>query len=357
MSDADAAQASPWTRAAETAPDGPPPTRLRIDEHVVALVWSAQGDALAAAGADGGVYLLDADPRLHLRRIGEHAGGALTVAFTRDGAHLLSGGQDGQLQVHARAGDTALRTLDMPSAWVEHLACSSDGRLLAVAAGRQVQLHDAETLAMLHRFAPLPATAAALAFAPHGRLLAAASYGGVQLLTPFAPYKVRTLAWTGACVALAWRPDASVIVAGGQDASVQFWRLPKGKHAAMSGYATKVRELAWNSSGRWLATGGGSGVVLWDFKAGPEGRPPRMLHGHADRIVGLSWQRRGALLASVSRDGALLLWRPGRSELPLKYYGLAFVPTALAWSPDDQLLALAGDGGQLAVIDTKEIEA
>jgi WD40 repeat protein len=331
-------------------------TRLSVDEYVVALVWSPQGDALAVAGADGGVYLLNADSGPGLRRIGEHAGGALSVGFIRGGTHLVSGGQDGEVRIYDCGSDAPPRTLAVTSPWVEHITSSADGRLLALGAGRQVRLYDTDTLSLQHAFAPLPTTVAGLAFAPRGSLLAAASYGGVQLLTPSAPYRVRTLAWTGACVALAWRPDASVIVAGGQDSSVQFWRLPKGKHAAMSGYATKVRELAWNSSGRWLATGGSRSVTLWDFKSGPEGHLPQVLHGHDDLIVGIRWQRRGPLLASISRDGALLLWQPRHSELPLKYYQLAFVPTALAWSPDDRLLALAGDGGQLAVIDTRNIK-
>ncbi len=356
MSDRGALQASQQGQPAKSAPPGPAHTRLSVDEHVVALVWSPQGDALAAAGADGGVYLFDADPRPRLRRICEHARGALNVHFIRGGRHLVSGGQDGEVQVHDCASGALSYKLAVPGQWVEHFTSSADGRLLALAAGRQVRVYEADTLSLVHAFKPLPATVAGLAFAPRGILLAAASYGGVQLLTPSMPYGVRTLAWTGACVSLAWRPDASVIVAGGQDASVQFWRLPKGKHAAMSGYATKVRELAWNGSGRWLASGGGSSVVLWDFKPGPEGHPPRILHSHADCIVGLRWQRRGPLLASVSRDGALLLWRPGRSEFPLESYKLAFVPTTLAWSPDDRLLAIGGDGGQLVVIDMKEIK-
>lgn len=352
MSDQDAEQASQDGRPANSAPH----TRLCVDEHVVALVWSPQGDALAVAGADGGVYLLDAETRLRPRRIGEHAGGALSVGFIRGGTHVVSGGQGDELQIHDCGGDAPQRTLTMPSTWVEHISNSADGKLLAVAAGRHVQLYQTDTLSLLHTYAPLPATVAGLAFAPRGRVLAAASYGGVQLLTPFASYGVRKLAWAGACIALAWRPDASVIAVGGQDASVQFWRLAKGKHSHMSGYATKVRELSWDGTGRWLATGGG-GLTLWDFKTGPEGRLPQMLHGHTDRIVCLRWQWRGRLLASVSRDGVLMLWGRGRHDMPLKAFRLAFVPTALAWSPDDRLLALGGDGGQLAVIDTRSVEA
>jgi len=332
--------------------DGRVPLHARMDigEHVVALAWSRDGGALALAGADGGVHLLDSAVGARTTRVGEHAVGALAVAFSRDGATLISGGQDGALQVFARDGSQPPRRIVLAQAWVGQVACSVDGSRIAASAGRHVSIHDARTMDVMHQFAPLPATVEALAFSSNGRQLAAASYGGLQLLTPFAPFTTRKLAWTGACISVAWRPDASVIAAGGQDASVQFWRLPKGQHAAMSGYATKVREIAWNASGRWLATGGGNEVVLWDFKVGPEGKPPRSLHYHRERVVGLCWQRKGPMLASIARDGTLLLWQPGRSEVPVARYQLASLPTAIAWSPDDSLLALGGEDGTLAII-------
>lgn len=338
-------------------PDARVPLHARMDigEHVVAMAWSRDGGALALAGADGGVHLLDSAIGARTTRVGEHAAGALAVAFSRDGASVISGGQDGTLQVFARDGSQPPRRIVMEQAWVGQVACSVDGTRVAASAGRHVSIHDPRTLEVVHRFAPLAATVEALAFAPNGRQLAAASYGGLQLLTPFAPFTTRKLAWTGACLSVAWRPDASVIAAGGQDASVQFWRLPKGQQAAMSGYATKVRETAWNVSGRWLATGGGSDVVLWDFKSGPEGRPPRTLRYHSERVVGVCWQRKGPMLASIARDGTLLLWQPGRSELPVARYQLASLPTAIAWSPDDSLLALGGEDGTLAIIQPQPV--
>jgi len=330
--------------------------RLDVEEHITAMAWSADGTALALAGADGGVFMLDSDPAQRpgddpLRRLGTHRDGTLAVAFASDATRVVSCGQDGRLRIFARRGDAEALELRLPGTWAGHVAFSPDGRWLAVAADRGVHLYNAHTLVLVHSYPELPATVEALAFAADGRQLAAAGYGGVALLTPFAPFAVRRLAWKGSCLALAWRPDGSVIATGGQDASVQFWRLPKGKHAAMSGYATKVRELAWNGSGRWLATGGGSDLVLWDFRTGPEGRGPRMLSGHGERIVAFAWQRRGPLLASIARDSTLLIWQPGRADRPVARYGLASMPTSIAWSPDDTLLAVGGARGELIVIE------
>jgi len=339
-------------RQAAAVPTARVPLHARLDvgEHVIALSWSPDGRAVAVAGADGGVYLLENAADGPVRRLGQHVGGALTVAFATDGAHIASGGQDGTLRLFTRAHTASERTLELPESWTGQVAFSPDGRQLAVAAGRRIVLYDARTLSVLNHCALLPATIEALSFAPDGRQLAAAFYGGVMLQTPYAPFGQRLLPWTGACLALAWRPDASVIAAGGQDASVQFWRLPKGRQAAMHGFAKKVRELAWNRTGRWLATGGGDDVALWDFKTGPEGCMPRNLRYHDEPVVALGWQRRGGWLASVARDRLLLIWDPVRGDAPLAAYRLLSSPTTLAWSPDDQLLAIGGEDGEITFI-------
>jgi hypothetical protein len=36
----------------------------------------------------------------------------------------------------------------------------------------------------------------------------------------------------------------------------------------MSGYATKVRSMAWTNRSRYLATGGAESVVCWPFFGG-----------------------------------------------------------------------------------------
>ncbi len=334
---------------------GQPQTSLSLDvgEHVVALAWAPDGRALAVAGADGGITLIEPAADTLLRCLGRHCGGALTVAFSNDSTQIASGGQDGTLRIYSRDPAAGERAVELPEQWTGQVVFSPDGQALAVAAGRRVVLYDSVTLAVRHQFAPLPSTIEALAFSPDGQQLAAASYGGLTLLSPQAPFATRLLPWRGSCLALAWRPNGKVIAAGGQDASVQFWRLPKARQAAMSGFATKVRELAWSRDGRWLASGGSSSVALWDFKNGPEGSLPYTLHYHREPIVGLAWQSHGKLLASVARDSLLLLWDPDDEDWPLDVYRLPSLPTTLAWSPDDKLLAIGGDGGEITFVQSK----
>ena len=183
------------------------------------------------------------------------------------------------------------------------------------------------------------------------RRLGAAAFGGLWLhsIGP-GDYSTELLPWKGAPLTLAWSPNGKVIACGMQDASVHFWRRPGGHHSQMSGYATKVRETSWSANSRWLATGGGQSVVLWDFGGkGPEGTRPVQLEGHTDRITALAFQREGGHLVSGGRDWRLSLWRPAGSTQALDAHLLGAPLCALAWSPDSRRLAAASDNGEIAL--------
>src|SRR5438552_16806854 len=70
-----------------------------IDGHVVSLAWSAPLGLIAAASADGPITLFDAKTgQIHANLPG-HGFGTSCVAFSVDGQHLASAGQDGKVRL------------------------------------------------------------------------------------------------------------------------------------------------------------------------------------------------------------------------------------------------------------------
>ena len=164
------------------------------------------------------------------------------------------------------------------------------------------------------------------------------------------------LAWKGSPLAMAWSPDAKILAHGNQDSTVHFWYYDTARDLQMWGYRTKVRELAWEFSSRYLATGGGPVVCIWDCQAspnGPEGSKPMMLVGHDEEsnITALAYQARGFLLASSGLDGKVLLWQPtnrkGAQVGEFQFVGGE--ASTVAWSPDDKSLAAGCGTGAVAV--------
>ena len=119
----------------------------------------------------------------------------------------------------------------------------------------------------------------------------------------------------------------------------------------MAGYGTKTRSLSWGPGGKYLATSGADGVVLWSFAGeGPFGKPPMELGPERKTLVtAVACHPREALIAYGYRDGQVSLIgfddRPPLDLLPADGEPVA----GTAWSADGGWLAAAGEGGRVAL--------
>jgi WD40 repeat protein len=167
------------------------------------------------------------------------------------------------------------------------------------------------------------------------------------------------MAFPGAPVALAWRPDGRALAVGTQDGFLQVWRQsgPRAGRArsgagssqlTMRGYPAKVSCLDWHPTRSRIATAGGQDVVLWDIPTAGEGKPmPLRLHRAA--VTALVHSPDGALLASGDRDGRLCIWRDGGA--PVHSITLDAEISALAWHAGGAAIAVGCIDGKVAVLD------
>lgn len=325
-----------------------PVWRASIGDHVIALSWSSNGHHLAAAAVGGPIHVFDSATG---KLVHEHSGrgfGTTAVAFQPNGSFLASAGQDGKARLW-RNGE-AVAELPGGSAWVETLAWNADGSVLATGAGKKVRLWDAAGK-QLAELPPQPSTVYDLSWRPGTNHLSVAAYGGVTLWD--GTNQVRAFEWKGSPLVARWSPDGKMLAHGNQDATVHFWYADSGKDLQMYGYAHKVKELSWDFSSRYLATGGGPVVCVWDCGGkGPQGSKPLMLEGHAEDgdLTAVAFQPKGYLLASAGRDGRAMLWQPGNRKGPLVGSDVTEgEATTLAWSPEDKHLATGSARGEVTL--------
>ncbi|HRF47166.1 MAG TPA: WD40 repeat domain-containing protein [Anaerolineales bacterium] len=326
-----------------------------LGEHVIALAWSPDGDRLAAASIGGPIAVFAAGAGERVYELAGHEFGTMALAWSPDGQMLASSGQDGRIRLWSTASGEALMALEGGAPWVARVAWSPAGDCLASAAGKIVRFWEPTGLMVGERRAHA-STVSDIAWHPtrsdrSQAVLAAAAYGALTLWNPIRPEPVDLYPWKGSSLALAWSPDATYLATGDQDSTVHFWITRTGDDLQMWGYARKVRELSWDRGSRFLATGGGHDVVVWDCAGkGPEGTTPLMLRGHKAFVSALAYQPNGDLLASGGDDGLVALWRPTRQARPLQRLERAAGIAALAWSPDGRALAVGTESGEVMLM-------
>jgi WD40 repeat protein len=292
--------------------------------------------------------------------------------------HLSTGGQDGAVKFWDAASGQHTATASLGKAWVEHLAWRSTRSqipvlrspepaggehvergeggsnlkfqiCLAASAGRDFVLLNPDA-SVRHAFKPAPKTITALAWQPSGGCVAVAYFGGVCLWDADDFIAQKEFPYANGIHALVWSPDNRWLVSGNQDPSVHLWLPAQDQEFHMSGYEGKVKHLAFDHTSRWLATSGGSDACIWDCSgAGPDGRTPLMLP-HDAPVCALAFQHSHGLLATASQDGGLVLWSPERKQPLRATVRMPTAATKLAWSPDDQFLAVGAENGSVFVL-------
>ena len=184
-----------------------------------------------------------------------------------------------------------------------------------------------------------------VAWSPDAARVAVAVPGGAVWLAEKTGGRPRPLARRGAPVrALAWAPDGRRLAIGRDDGAIEVWQRSSRtwrRVAASLGLTGAATALAFAADGRWLAGGGDDGVIrVWRLDAQA---PPRELRGHTGGVQALAFDPTGVRVASGGDDGTARVWHLWPRALAI--HALAGPLNSLAWHPDGETLAAAGDRG------------
>jgi WD40 repeat protein len=331
-----------------------PVWQVSVPDHTQGVTWSSDGKFLAAAAVSGPITIFDAATGKPAHQLKGHGFGTAFIAWQPNGNLLASVGQDNKVRLWDTTTGQEAKALDAGASWAEKLAWHPSGQWLAVAAGKKTRVFT--SAGELVRELPQQAgTVMDIAWRPGTNHLTVLAYGAATTYDPVnGTDTMKVLAWKGSPLAMAWSPDGKILAHGNQDATVHFWYYDTSHDLQMWGYRTKIRELSWDYSSRYLATGGSPVVCVWDCQAGPkgpEGSKPQMLEGHEENLSALAYQARGFFLASAGLDGRVYLWQPTNRKGPqvgeFRFQGSE--ASVLAWSPDDKSLAAGSGTGAVAV--------
>jgi eukaryotic-like serine/threonine-protein kinase len=275
----------------------------RAAAMLYAVAWEPGGGLLAASGRDGVVYTFDAAAGGSRQPLIGHQFEAREIAFSPDGAVLVTRGWDATTRFWDAHGGTELLRVRGKS----FLQFSSDGRRLAFRGynSRELGVWDLPRPEVKVLYGHRPQIHAGASFAPGGRLLATAAGDGVRL----------------------WDVGAGRLLE----------RLDTGP----------TRDVLIDPRGRWLLTAGDRGVFRHTLTRESDADEERWQIGRAQAVPfaggGQTYQlhcdRAGDRFLVTDRGGEVLLYRTDAwLNWPRRLSGHANVSYA-AFSPDGRYVA------------------
>jgi len=289
------------------------------------------------------------------------------LAFSPDGATLAAAGDPGLIELWEVASWQSSGILSGHTAAINTLAFSPDGaRIASGSDDATVRVWDLTAQSELSRFKPTMATNVyRVAYSPSGSEVAVgAQLCVVQLVNPQTGILRRTLDQPGCgSTSLGWVrawgidyfPDSGHLVTGDGRGCCggALFRWDEDRFIEpqlLVGYGLPVNNVDIDPSGTRVALSALGEPAVW-IRDAASGALIHEMIGHIFRVTGLAFSPDGKLVASVSRDGALVLWDASAGTEAARLNPLAGPLTGVAFSPDGGLLAAATESGRVLVWD------
>jgi WD40 repeat protein len=270
---------------------------------VNAAAISPDGQILAIGAPDGTVDLWQLSAGAYRRAQGSplrtlRGGGRVTgLAFTPDGQTLISGSDDS-------FSDTVFAT---PSRSGPSGAGGGSGGTL--------NLWQVRTGLLLGSACEPSAPVNAVAVSPDGKLLASGHRDSSVKLWQIGAggfQQSHTLnGHTDAVYSAAISPGGEMLATGSGDRTVKLWHLPAGTEChTLKGHADAVYAVAFSPKGQTVASGSGDGTTaIWDTGTGERLHTLTGDSQHSHAVMTVAFSPDGRTLVSGSGDGTIKIWR------------------------------------------------
>jgi serine/threonine protein kinase len=276
-----------------------------LDHHagVNSVAISRDGMLLASGGNDQSIRLWDINTRATIAILKAHTAAVKSVAFSPDGTILASSSDDQTIKLWNLSDRQEIYTLSGHSHAVKSVAFSPNHHLLASGSwDKTIKLWDIHKGLLERTFKGHSLQVTAVAFSPCGKLIASASCDRTVRLWELASGSSFTLVGHyRSVVAVAFSPDGTMLATGSDDNTVILWNLKTEKPLyTLSGHSWSVVAVAFSPDGETLVTGSWDKTIkLWQVSSGKE---IATLTGHLDSVCAVAISPNGEMIASGSQD-------------------------------------------------------
>jgi WD40 repeat protein len=289
------------------------------------------------------------------------------VAYSPDGT-LLAVQEKGTIRILDRYSDIVLNELPTLT-WGRYIAApkwSPAGNLLAIENGPELQIWanlNVPEGRQLHALFQADDRIYSLTWNPNGQEIATSAHT-IQIHNLVSGF-TRTLSeFKGVLWDIAWSPDGTLIASGGEDNTATLWNVATGgivqemtlirdMNFAASDVFLDATAVAWSPDGTRLVVGGEDGSLrLWDLakETDPEfgtsqGSSGVVLAHPWGSVVSAAWSPNGEMIASSSLVGSVAV-QDARDLHSIAFFDTG-ASTSVSWNPVSGNLVIANEENPL----------
>jgi RNA polymerase sigma factor (sigma-70 family) len=290
---------------------------------VFALAYAPDGKAIAVAGDDRAVRLLEPQTGDLQMKLQGHTMSVNAVAFASDGLEIASGSADQTVIVWSRATGRPKHTLKGHIGVVRAVAISPDGKRIASGGDdRVIKIWDRTSGDEITAFDGHRSSVTSLVFAPDGEAVVSGDDAGNIRVSYFnKQLQAVNLQVSGAVRALAFHGTS--LACASSDGTLKIWPAAPGTpwKASADKFQTLANPLGgllcltFTRNGALVAGGRDGSIAIWDLATG---RPRHIWKGHKTAVTALAIHPQGENLISGAAGGALLRWRGAQASEEIK---------------------------------------
>jgi len=325
------------------------------------VAFSLSGQGLATGSKDGTVKLWDVPNGKEVHTLSGHTGAITDVTFSPDGLLLASASEDKTVKLWDPTAGRELRSLAAHSGSVTAVAFSPDGlTLVSASVDKTLKLWEVKTGQVLRSLTGSFTQVSIAAFSHDGHWGASAGEGGtVRVWDSSSGKQAKSLQGNaGWITGLDISPDGHRLASAGNDGTLSIWELSSGRQVLNlhpTGDTNSFASVAFSADGNLLAWCWRQRVKVYDPNTGGTVQD---LQEFAGFPLAVAFSHNGRWLAAGNT-----LWDLSTGKKAHEFRGhiqrtgpdtfRGFAVGGLAFSPDDRLLASAGDDGTIILFDVE----
>jgi len=228
--------------------------------------------------------------------------------------------------------------------YINKIAYSPDGKLLALAGNVGIWLHDANNLAEIGLLRGHTGEIfTEIVFSPDGKTLVSGDCDGIiHLWNIEKEEEIAVLrGHTASVSSLAFSPDGKTIASASRDGTVRLWDVEEGREiTVLDGHTYLVPSVAFSPDGKTIAWAKGADIHWWDVKRGKETAMLETTLGEWP-VTSIAFSPNGKMIAvgeHFPKTGVIYLWDVEEKRIILQK-PVGWSVSSVTFSPDGKIVA------------------